>query len=51
MKELVESIARALADDVGKMIGKSGKTIGAIRALLAAIAHRSGRRALIEVAQ
>jgi len=42
---------RCHPDDVGKVIGKGGKTIGAIRALLSAIAHRSGRRALIEVVQ
>lgn len=74
MKELVESIARALVDhpdrvrvadvegertsifelrchpnDLGKLIGKGGKTIGAMRALLGAVAHRTGRRLLIEV--
>ena len=40
---------RCHPDDVGKVIGKSGKTIGALRALVGAIAHRSGRRAMIEV--
>ncbi len=42
---------RCHPDDVGKVIGKGGKTIGAVRALLAAIAHRSGRRSLVEVVQ
>ncbi len=37
--------------DVGKVIGRSGKTVGAMRTLLGAIAIRSGRRALLEVVE
>ncbi len=40
---------RCHADDIGKVIGKNGKTIGAIRLLLATAAARSGRRAVLEV--
>jgi predicted RNA-binding protein YlqC (UPF0109 family) len=37
--------------DVGKVIGKSGKTITSVRSLLSALAARQGRRALIEVVE
>lgn len=40
---------RCHAKDLGKVIGKSGKTIGAVRTLLSAMAARHGRRAMIEV--
>ena len=42
---------RCHADDIGKVIGKSGKTVGAIRTLLATVAARNGRRAIIEVVE
>ena len=42
---------RCNAEDVGKVIGKSGKTVGAIRVLLGALAARDGRRALLEVVE
>ena len=35
--------------DLGKVIGKSGKTIGAVRQLAGTLAARQGRRALVEV--
>ncbi|MCK5676259.1 MAG: KH domain-containing protein [Verrucomicrobia bacterium] len=35
--------------DVGKIIGKSGKTVGAMRVLLNSIAAKQGRKALLEV--
>ena len=35
--------------DVGKIIGKSGKTVGAMRTLLNSIAARQGRKAILEV--
>jgi predicted RNA-binding protein YlqC (UPF0109 family) len=35
--------------DVGKIIGKSGKTVGAMRTLLNSIASRQGRKAILEV--
>ncbi len=35
--------------DIGKIIGKSGKTVGAMRTLLNAIASKQGRKAMLEV--
>jgi predicted RNA-binding protein YlqC (UPF0109 family) len=40
---------RCNAKDVGKIIGKSGKTVGAMRTLLNSIAARQGRKAMLEV--
>ena len=37
--------------DIGKLIGKNGKTISAIRTLLSIAATREGKRALLEVVQ
>lgn len=37
--------------DIGKVIGRNGKTVSALRALLGAIAAREGRRALLEVVE
>lgn len=37
--------------DVGKVIGRSGKTVGAMRTLLGAIAARDGRRTMLEVVE
>ena len=42
---------RCNAEDVGKIIGKSGKTIGAIRTLLSTVAARQNRRAVLEVVE
>ena len=42
---------RCHPDDVGKVIGKSGKTVGAIRTLLSTAAARKNRRAMLEVAE
>lgn len=42
---------RCNPDDVGKVIGKSGKTVGAIRTLLSTVAARQGRRAMLEVVE
>ena len=42
---------RCHPDDVGKVIGKSGKTVGAIRTLLGTIAARQNRRAMLEVVE
>ncbi|HEY8240438.1 MAG TPA: KH domain-containing protein [Kiritimatiellia bacterium] len=42
---------RCHPNDIGKVIGKNGKTIGAIRALLSTVAARQGRRAMIEVVE
>jgi predicted RNA-binding protein YlqC (UPF0109 family) len=35
--------------EVGRVIGKSGRTAQAIRVLLAAVAARQGRRAMLEI--
>ncbi|MFZ1080723.1 MAG: KH domain-containing protein [Candidatus Kryptoniota bacterium] len=36
-------------EDVGKVIGKKGRTANAIRTLLSAIAAREGKRAMLEI--
>jgi predicted RNA-binding protein YlqC (UPF0109 family) len=40
---------RCNAKDVGKIIGKSGKTVGAMRTLLNSMASKQGRKAMLEV--
>ncbi|WP_372807841.1 KH domain-containing protein [Pontiella sp.] len=40
---------RCNAKDVGKIIGKSGKTVGAMRTILNSIAAKNGRKAMLEV--
>ncbi|MCF7817811.1 MAG: KH domain-containing protein [Kiritimatiellales bacterium] len=40
---------RCNAKDIGKIIGKSGKTVGAMRILLNSIAAKQGRKAMLEV--
>mgnify|MGYP001163015624 CR=1 FL=1 len=35
--------------DVGKVIGKSGKTVGALRTLFNSLASKEGRKAVVEV--
>jgi uncharacterized protein len=35
--------------DIGKVIGRQGRTAQAIRVLLAAVAAREGKRALLEI--
>lgn len=42
---------RCQQSDIGKIIGKSGKTITAIRVLASAFAAREGRRAVVEVVE
>lgn len=42
---------RCHQDDIGKVIGKNGKTIGAVRTLIGTVAARQGLRALIEVVE
>jgi len=42
---------RCHPDDIGKVIGKNGKTIGAIRTLLSTAAARQGKRAVLEVVE
>ncbi len=36
-------------EDIGKVIGKEGKTAQAIRTLLTAIAAKAGKRAILEI--
>lgn len=40
---------RCNAKDVGKIIGKSGKTVGAMRTILSSMAAKQGRKAMLEV--
>lgn len=40
---------RCNAKDVGKIIGKSGKTVGAMRTILNSMASKQGRKAMLEV--
>ena len=40
---------RCHQEDIGKVIGKSGKTVSAIRTLLSTAAAKHGRRAMLEV--
>ena len=42
---------RCHPDDVGKVIGKSGKPVGALRTLLSTVAARQNRRAMLEVVE
>ena len=37
-------------EDIGKVIGRDGRTVNAIRALLASMAQRKGERVRLEVA-
>ena len=40
---------RCNGKDVGKIIGKSGKTVGAMRTILNSMAAKEGRKAMLEV--
>lgn len=40
---------RVQADDIGKVIGKQGKTAQAMRTLLTAVAAKEGKRAVLEI--
>ncbi len=42
---------RCHADDMGRVIGKNGKTIGAVRVLLNGIAARKGLKIMLEVVE
>lgn len=42
---------RCHAKDIGKVIGKSGKTVAAIRTILATAASKIGKRAVLEVVE
>jgi predicted RNA-binding protein YlqC (UPF0109 family) len=47
-KKLVLSL-RVQSDDIGKVIGKQGKTAQAMRTLLTAVAAKEGKRAILEI--
>ena len=74
MKEIIETIARALVDepdvvsvteiggahtsilelkvaksDIGKVIGKQGRTAGALRTILSAVSAKNKKRAVLEI--
>jgi len=52
MKELVKYIAQALRvakEDLGKVIGKQGKTAQAIRMILSAASAKMHKRAVLEI--
>lgn len=38
-------------EDIGKVIGKNGKTVAAVRTLLSTFAARQGRKAVLEVVE
>jgi predicted RNA-binding protein YlqC (UPF0109 family) len=40
---------RVAAEDLGKVIGKRGRTIRSVRQLVSAAATRQGKRAMVEV--
>ena len=42
---------RCHKEDLGKLIGKSGRTVSAIRTLLGAVAAKDGRRAMLEIVE
>ena len=46
MKEMIEIIARA---DIGKVIGKQGRTADVLRALLSAVSAKAYKRTLLEI--
>ena len=41
---------KVAAEDVGKIIGRKGRTAQALRTLLAAVAAKEGKRAILEIA-
>jgi predicted RNA-binding protein YlqC (UPF0109 family) len=43
--------ARCHAEDMGRIIGKNGKTISALRVLLTSLAAKHKRRAVLEVVE
>jgi predicted RNA-binding protein YlqC (UPF0109 family) len=45
----IELSLKVAADDVGKVIGKQGKTAQAMRTLLTAIAAKDGKRAVLKI--
>ena len=48
-EKTVELTLKVGQDDVGKVIGKQGKTAQAMRTLLTAIAAKEGKRAILKI--
>ena len=48
-EKTIELTLKVSADDVGKVIGKQGKTAQAMRTLLTAIAAKDGKRAILKI--
>ncbi len=48
-EKTVELTLKVGQDDVGKVIGKQGKTAQAMRTLLTAIAAKDGKRAILKI--
>jgi len=42
---------RCHAEDMGRIIGKNGKTIGALRVLLTSLAAKQKRKAVLEIVE
>ena len=42
---------RCDSSDIGKVIGRSGKTVGAMRTLMGTLAAKEGKRAMLEVVE
>ncbi|MBC8384820.1 MAG: KH domain-containing protein [Candidatus Cloacimonetes bacterium] len=42
---------RASKSDIGKVIGKRGRTAGAIRTIINAVSARKGKRAVLEIVE
>jgi len=38
-------------DDIGKVIGKQGRTVGALRTLLSAVSAKTKKRAVLEIVE
>jgi len=47
-KKLILSL-KVQSDDIGKVIGKQGKTAQAMRTLLTAVSSKEGKRAVLEI--
>ncbi|OQY14481.1 MAG: hypothetical protein B6I30_00535 [Desulfobacteraceae bacterium 4572_187] len=49
MKELIDYIAKALKEDLGKVIGKQGRTAKAMRTILSAASAKLKKRSVLEI--